>query len=625
MKIQPPFSTSRFELEGKHLFYIHPSTLNTLENDKPIYLEGARGTGKTTLLQALNWKEQLKNKSLLSALDKLDSRRDYIGVYLKLPELRFNSLRRWESNEEYPLLVALYIETSWLEELLNSTLELITEGTFECSPKNEREITSKILSKHKFFDSVKTKLRTYIDLADFFKEIRINIENACLYNENTKSIVSSLECLPNFGELSSIVSTNVLSSNNYRVKVCLDECETLSSAQTMVLNTLVRLCKYPVYYIFSYVRLPDDTSTTYLPNLSVVKADADNISLDSFEIGNFKEFADGVAQVRLRKYYNDDNLIFSSDALLGKLSINALLSSQLAKSESTKSKALIDKSKEYANFPYFSEYIEEKHPPIYQTYLVESLDIDITKPKSKKEIRKDKSQNIRKKMVASYLSICHEYRMKPLYCSSEMLFHLCDKSIREYIMLMNDLFNSIENPNKSINSTQIPIATQNTIFKTFSKKKFESIRSGAASAVGAIKLLVYGFSKITSAIQSSSADNAHLKSIERGQFVLTKKTISSKVEDIMLAINEAAEAGFIKVLKNNNEKVTFRIHTSLAPYYEFSYRGAFYEVAILESEMSKLVESESISDVDKVIDMIVKRINKIGNKTEDKKQLSMWD
>ena len=179
MKIQPPFSTSRFELEGKHLFYIHPSTLNTLENDKPIYLEGARGTGKTTLLQALNWKEQVQNKSLHSALDKLGSRGDYIGVYLKLPELRFNSLRRWESNDEYPLLIALYIDVSWLEELLNSTLELITEGKFECSPKSEREITAKILSKHKFFDSVKTKLRTFIDLADFFKEVRMNIENAC--------------------------------------------------------------------------------------------------------------------------------------------------------------------------------------------------------------------------------------------------------------------------------------------------------------------------------------------------------------------------------------------------------------------------------------------------------------
>jgi len=621
MKIQPPFSTSRFELEGRHLFYIHPSTLTTLENDKPIYLEGARGTGKTTLLQALNWKEQLQNKSLHSALDKLDSRRDYVGVYLKLPELRFNSLRRWESCEEYPLLIALYIEVSWLEELLHSVSELIIEGLIKCSPKNERELTFKILSKNKFFDKVKNKLKTYLDLADFFKETRINIENACLYNENTKSIISSLECLPNFGELSSIVSSNILTPYDYRVKVCLDECETLSSAQTLVLNTLVRLCKYPVYYIFSYVRLPDDTSTTYLPNLSVVKADADNISLDSFEIGNFKEFADGVAQVRLRKYYNDEDLIFNSDALLGKLSINALLSTQLAKSESTKSKALLDKAMEYINHPYFSEYLDEKHPPIYQTYLVETLDIDITKPKSKKEIRKDKSQNIRKKMAAAYLSICKEYKIKPMYCNSEILFHICDKSIREYIMLMNELFNSIEEQEKTKLSSKISINTQNKIFKTFSKKKFESIRSGASSAVGAIKLLVYGFSKITSEIQSSSADNAHLRSVERGQFVLTKNVISSKNTAVILAINEAAEAGFIKILKNNNENIVFRIHTSLAPHYEFSYRGAFYDVAILENEMLMLVDAESISDVDKVITTIVKRINNIDNKN----QLSMWD
>jgi ABC-type lipoprotein export system ATPase subunit len=57
-----------------HLYFLPNDVFSRLEQPKPTYLIGSRGTGKTTLLTALSWKEQLNNPYLSEKLDNAGKR-----------------------------------------------------------------------------------------------------------------------------------------------------------------------------------------------------------------------------------------------------------------------------------------------------------------------------------------------------------------------------------------------------------------------------------------------------------------------------------------------------------------------------------------------------------------------
>ena len=83
---QSPFRVNRFELETSHnLYYLQADVFPLLEASKSTYLVGSRGTGKTTLLKALSWEEQLSNPFLREQLKGDISTRRYIGIYLRVP------------------------------------------------------------------------------------------------------------------------------------------------------------------------------------------------------------------------------------------------------------------------------------------------------------------------------------------------------------------------------------------------------------------------------------------------------------------------------------------------------------------------------------------------------------
>ena len=58
-----PFTLHRFEHQQEQLIS-YLLLVSLLEQPKSLFIIGSRGTGKTTLLQALNWREQLFNEAL---------------------------------------------------------------------------------------------------------------------------------------------------------------------------------------------------------------------------------------------------------------------------------------------------------------------------------------------------------------------------------------------------------------------------------------------------------------------------------------------------------------------------------------------------------------------------------
>ncbi len=97
MKAKSPFTKFRFEHERINLYHLDEDILKALEEEIPTFLVGTRGTGKTTLLNALSWRERLYNNNLKQALKKKIFDKNYIGIYLKLSESQTGLIHNWLS------------------------------------------------------------------------------------------------------------------------------------------------------------------------------------------------------------------------------------------------------------------------------------------------------------------------------------------------------------------------------------------------------------------------------------------------------------------------------------------------------------------------------------------------
>src|SRR6266576_1315757 len=176
-----PFSLNRFEYEREHLYSLPEETFPKLEEMKPTYLIGTRGTGKTTLLHAISWNERWFNNSLRVQVGHNVFAKEYVGVYLKLPEYQLARIEQWLAKEETDdrgSVLGLYIDLIWLEILANGLVELLLVKVFKADPAAEHELIASILNAHpKVRPSFgKTDPHTIMQLGNVMRALRREVE-----------------------------------------------------------------------------------------------------------------------------------------------------------------------------------------------------------------------------------------------------------------------------------------------------------------------------------------------------------------------------------------------------------------------------------------------------------------
>lgn len=624
MNLNSPFSKNKFEFDNKHLYYINKMMLQVLEGDTPILIHGSRGTGKTTLLNSLNWIEQRYNNHLMNTIAESGGKGDYIGIYLKVPELKTASFKKWEDEKEvYGYVFSYYIELVWLEELLRAVSKMVVENIVNLPPKEEKRLIAQIVGKYKTNFHTRN-IRTLSDLSEAIRFTRIDIEDASLYGQRIGEVYRELGDVGQVGSFSSFVCSGLseaLQIHNddfrFKFKICMDECEAFSYNQILTINTLIRLSRFPIFYVTSYVRRPDDTTNTLIDNITNQKADVQIINLDDIGYETFKEFADGVATVRIRERLKSDTISFSTQAAFGDISINELLTDVVKRSVSPKLRKYLADATENRAKPFFA-LKKESSLPIYQTYLIDKLNIPIEEGQARWERRGQESREIRKRMVVSYLSLCKEANTEPTYCFSEMVLGVSDDSIRDYLWQLDEIFKVSEMDLESFASTRVDLESQNKGIKLSSKKKFDSIPRAPLASPSNIGKLIYGLASLTGIIQSASNDTSHLKSSERGIYVLKLQvnSISHKIESLII---EAAEAGFLKIINKEKDFIRFRVHRSLAPHFKFSYRGPYYDTKIQLNHLSKIINARDLSNLRLIVEIIASDIYDI----DDPRQLTI--
>lgn len=616
-----PFTLARFEYERTHVYFLPPQVFSKLEAPKPVFLIGSRGTGKTTLLTALSWREQLGNLDLIRKLPR-SGRRGYIGLYIRMPDFVLATFDYWLRNaddERRANIFSFYLDLIWVKDLCDAISDYLIHKSLRAPISAEHETVHSLFAEYPdvLTEREMTCPRTLKDVAKVLERKRQLIERF-VGDDGFQEALISLVPSGQVGEFGRKIAAILLPFcrkygkpvSDWQFKVCLDESECLSPFQQRVLNTAVRLSRYPVTFVVSYVRPMEDMSGTLVPSMSLSDHDKETVHLDRFSDAEFSDFSSGVASVRIEKQLQRPKVRFNARAILGTLDINGLLFEILKTAESKKAKDLLRAAYHFAETEFYRDTQagstrRSKHPPIYQAYLVSRRQVEVPGANSEKwERRAQDSSEIRKRMVAAYLCICKEFKHDVRYASADMLEQMSDGCIRDFLLQMHEVYLQTKLPLLRFLDRKVSSADQDAALKRASRKKRDFLPRSGVGSPRETEWLIDGLAQLTERIQTSGTDRAGtlgsgpraLASTERGVFVLDAATrllenVQSSVpglDEALRIITEAADTGFLRIVERGESKWRFRVHCSLAAAYGFSYRGAYYDTPIRLADVVSL-------------------------------------
>jgi hypothetical protein len=600
------------EEDRRHVYFLLPGDLEQLELLKSSYIVGTRGTGKTTLLKSLSWKERLQSPSLQRALGGDRGFDQYLGVYLKLPEFQLQKLEEWlepSPGQLHATITALYIDLIWIEALVDAVEEMRSRQLMRFSIEEEaafvqwfagwwEERGGRALLQEG--DSSLLALKKGVFTA------RHGLEVAAVAEVDPTALVTELP-IDQIGALGRVAADQLRTlcepheseKPQWHIRICMDEAEMLSHRQQLVLNTMVRLSGFPLFFLAAFAAMPRDVSSTLLPNQTLSEADRHLDLRDKMQDDKFTRLTEGVCESRVRAMLGDEEAVFDLDRLLGPLELDRWAVERFAKSEAAGAVALLQQAEE------LGERRGVNTPPILEQYLAEVEEREVKDHPT----RGERSTGIRKKAPAVYVALLKKYGFDIRYASAPVVIQMSDGCIRDFLMQMDELYALCDKPlEEFLKSQRIPVEDQDTAFKRASAKKRQSlVLKIEESSPEEVERVVDGLARITAQLQ------AHIDPPEPGRFVLElgrdAQVEDDDLEEELKILREANHIGYLRVIEETGERLEFRVHTSLAPEYGFSYRGAYYKVPLLESDIKNLRISSDEAVASRVVKEIVRRFS----------------
>ncbi len=634
--MKSPFSKDRFEYIPSHLYFLPQTIVSQLEDSKPTYLVGSRGSGKTTLLKSLNWQERLENKWLREALGDNPFRGEFVAAYVKIPNFKVRSLHEWLKSideDTYGVIFGFYMDLIAIEMLSNAVGNLIARQEWKIDPGHESSIISSFFDEYTHFIkwAQATDPSTIWQCKDTIKQIRQRLEHYARMRKECHQLVEEV-LIPEIGELSrsfGTILTQLSKSDTgdlpeWHFKICFDEAECLSPSQQKVVNTLIRISQWPLSYVVSYVGWPNDDSTTMLPELSLQKADRNIIVLDDLKRSEFEDLCDGVASVRVRAATERKDVSIKTVSILGKLDLNSLVETLIRKSESPVAKVISEMAAKFSNSEWASARKKNAKAPYIEGYLASHLHLKPPEEAENDSRRRQESAEYRKKIVAAYLAICRDLNVSKIpFASADMVLGISDNCVRDYLSQMHHIFLCFDKDLSIFVESSVPIKIQERAIRDASEEKKLSIPESGVLRPILIGNIVKGLAELTARLQRGDAfSDAHLRSSERGIFILDPRLKDIEPDrELYQMIQDAGDAGFLRVFKESASIVAFRVHSSLAPAFGFSYRGAYYPVLLKRDELQSFMSCSSDSELK---DSAKKISQRLAGLPEDNRQLMLF-
>ena len=640
-----PFRPTRFEHHDHPLIWLSPH-VKQLEGLKSVYVAGTRGSGKTSLLKAVNWRERLYNPTVRDQLGSNPP--DYVAVYFRLPDFLTSAIGLIDWGQCFPEsptpdLVGYEI-FSQLIELVGAQLiceaisSLRAAQRFDYSTEDEDALVAAILTRYPPLARAAAgeQCQGLDGLSIIFRKLHQRLNVLITRGQVRDALEFSLETQPGIfiNELASKLREIACAregscSAGFHLKVCIDDCETLQPLQQRFLNSLVRSTQHPLFWVVSYVSVDYDSTNTVHFNQTLSDADRTQLLLDEMKNKEFYQLCEGVSLLRI--YYSDPGLrgttlnelpsdFFNLEALLGKVSINGLLLDLARHSLSAEFAGLIERSR-----------LRDKRkgrnhvPPILETYVLEKLGDRLADDR-----HANQQAYMRRKNVAALLAICAEFRISNIpYVGATTIVSLSNGCIRDYLELMGSIFDEAMRRKEiggvsDLRQREYALSSdvQRVGARNSSRAKIDGIRNIIERDWAEATRTVEFIGKLTALLQSNPGVESTLATPERGNFVFDLTSLddgrdgSANRRAFVTRVLRRCEAdGLLRPARaeqgedGDAHELAFHLHRRFAPEFGFSYRGPYGFLRMPMTEFSEMCEGSG-DGLDALVERAYLRISR---------------
>ncbi|MBF9234446.1 ORC-CDC6 family AAA ATPase [Microvirga alba] len=614
-----PFRPTRWEHQREDFRLIwFTKTAEQLDSEKSIYVRGSRGSGKTTLLKSICWEDLTNNVSLKMQRTLADF--SHIGIYVRFPDHLSSSLssRAWKAAFDKPEVAdwefhkyfSLIVEITCIERMLHACHQLRLSRNISQSPAHELRFVDDVLEEFpalSIFVGVRPK--TFLELSRLLRSIARAMNEAA--GRGTFRELQAQLPAREPGELLAYASERL--ANGIRLvnprgerqpgfRFCLDDCEVLDPLQQKSINTLVRISRFPISWVVSYVGAFFESTETFIDQQPLTEADRKVISLDSRNEDDFRELCQAVVSLRLlfsvsenvRNTNKSDNIsdFFPLPVRLGRRDVNDMaavmlqrstspIADELVRAASTLKDKLIEISKRHRT----RLTKEGTALPIYESYLLllwqgrEDAFKTSFSPDDEKKLLELAPRLVepafeawlRRKQRGALLQLAAVlgFRRLPLG-GANVATSLADGSIRDFLEILGEIYESYTRRQKldksdqgsldrfATSRTQIGWDIQADGIASASSSYHSSVSSRAELDSDIVMRLLDGLGYYTSILQSAPDDPAVLGRAERGVFtvrfsrpeIISPGDVTSDRERaVWRAIRQAEIAGYLRTIE----------------------------------------------------------------------------
>jgi hypothetical protein len=460
-------------------------------------------------------------------------------------------------------------------------------------------------------------------------------------------------------------------------KFCLDDCEVLNVLQRNSINTLVRKSRFPVSWVVCSVGEVVDTGDTFLPQQPLTDADRRVISLNDRARPDFAELCQAVASLRTyfsiselsRPRATSETIrdFFSLQDRLGYQDVNDTFAIIVGRSTSPLAKGLrraavslrdrlwkVDRRfrtkypARSQKFPYYEAYVLRHWTGREDQFMShENDDVEHMLALADRLRQPNIQAWMRRKMVGALLHFVSRLGTRRLPLAGwNIVVTLADGSIRDFLEIMAEIYDKYDVGKTSdeeqlavherfaLSRTKIAASSQNAGIHAASESFFNGISAQTDANPEAIERLIEALGRFTSVLQTNADDPTTLATTERGVFVIEPiqgQLIqdSTSINNTYATLLRAELAGYLRTHlvrrrtgepivgtspPNKRAGVGYRLHRRFAPYFRYSYRGAYEPVRLDIEHLAPLCHLENAQSVEQWLKPLTARGFSVADK-----------
>lgn len=559
----------------EHSYYLDTPAFRSLSNSaKHIVLKGHRGTGKTTLLRALDWRERLYNDHLRAALSEDPFENHVIGCFLQIKLLPVDMIDIWtrQSNSQIKhAVIGSYLRASWIVEICSALRGIEASSPFSTYAAQIDDLSSVaeatwgwVPERLRMRPAVDPSILTIKDIESMAKALLAGMRNAASIEipspESAVVEFALLEFQIVVDSLFRALATHagrIESGPAWSFRICMDEGEFLSDDWATSVRTLIRETDSPVYLAVSV--LHSLGSETRVRGASISIDDREVVDLDDRTPEQMVQLLNGILRARL-KLLEPRASRFDLRYFLGNPDVDDLFRFVSGRSEK----------------PGLAELRAPDVNPV-RSHLQK---IGAVRQNDSKD-RTAESAGYRKKKVAGYLHLLGSVKIdRPFYAGWRIAINMADNSVRDFIRFLRYCLDAWTRGEEEV--------TEEQVLRFIRQKRLaEGLQDQALDALGRHKLDAMPNTVIrpneTRAIVQLLGEVSHrgdfysadLRQPNANRIVLPLVRHPTGYSDfglrLVMILEEAASYGYIAELVIDKDRVSCRVNRGFARHLGFSY------------------------------------------------------